>query len=232
MLMDVYIKKLQAGKRLTINRENEEVAVLLLSGELTFYYDDISSTVARTDVYTGDAWCLHFSKNKEVEIAANTDCELLVQSTKNERMFDTKLYGKDDIAYTLSGEGLFGGNATRFVSTIFDYNTAPYSNMVIGEVLNNEGNWSAYVPHHHPQPEVYYYKLNRPEGFGASFIGENAYKITDGSFSAIPGGVTHSQGAAPCFKLYTCWMIRHLDGNPWTDRIDDERYTWIYEVGK
>ncbi len=232
MLMDIYVKKMSKGERLTISREKEETAVLLLAGEITFSYEGISAKVARDGVFTDDAWCLHFCRGKEVEILAVTSCELLVQSTHNDREFDTKLYGKEDIVYTVSGEGMYGGNATRTVSTIFDYNTAPYSNMVIGEVINNEGNWSSYLPHHHPQPEVYYFKFDRPEGFGASFVGDNVYKITDGSFSAIPGGATHPQAAAPCFKLYICWMIRHLDGDPWTDRIDDERYTWIYEVGK
>jgi len=56
------------------------------------------------------------------------------------------------------------------------------------------------------------------------------YKIKDGSFSAIPGHVTHPQVTAPGYLMYTCWMIRHLDGNPWTDRIDDERYLWLNDA--
>ncbi len=229
MMMDIYVKKLNAASRIKLFSSGEETAVLLLSGKLTFVYDGNETTVERCDVYTGDAWCLHFCLGKEVEVVAVTDCEFIVQSTHNDREFDTKLYGKEDIAYMVSGEGMFGGNATRTVTTIFDYNSAPYSNMVIGEVLNNEGNWSSFIPHHHPQPEVYYFKFNRPEGFGASFVGDNVYKITDGSFSAIPGGATHPQVAAPCYRMYTCWMIRHIDGNPWTDRIDDDRYTWLCE---
>ena len=32
--------------------------------------------------------------------------------------------------------------------------------------------------------------------------------------------------------MYTCWMIRHLDGKPWlqTDRCEDERYTWLHDA--
>ena len=36
-------------------------------------------------------------------------------------------------------------------------------------------------------------------------------------------------GINPYCQMYTCWMIRHLPGNPWTDRIDDERYTWLLQ---
>ena len=104
--------------------------------------------------------------------------------------------------------------------------------MVLGEVLNDKGNWSGYLPHRHPQPETYYFKFDRPEGFGASFVGDQVFKSTDGSFSAIPGGELHPQAVAPGFQMYTCWMIRHLDGNPWlqTTRNEDERYLWLHDA--
>jgi hypothetical protein len=98
--------------------------------------------------------------------------------------------------------------------------------MVLGEVLNDKGNWSGYLPHRHPQPECYYFKFDRPEGFGASFVGDEVFKSVDNSFSAIPGGALHPQSVAPGFQMYTCWMIRHLDGDPWlqTTRNEDEKY--------
>ncbi len=49
---------------------------------------------------------------------------------------------------------------------MFDLDNAPQSNLVMGEVFNQPGRWSSYPPHHHPQPEVYYYQFEHPEGFG------------------------------------------------------------------
>ncbi len=45
-------------------------------------------------------------------------------------------------------------------------------------------------------------------------------------------GELHPQAVAPGFQMYTCWMIRHIDGNPWlqTDRCEDERYTWLHDA--
>ena len=119
----------------------------------------------------------------------------------------------------------------RRVNTIFDKDIAPYSNMVLGEVLNDRGNWSGYLPHRHPQPECYYFKFDRPEGFGASFVGDQVFKSVDNSFSAIPGECLHPQAVAPGFQMYTCWMIRHLDGDPWlqSTRNEDERYLWLHD---
>ncbi|NCA67564.1 MAG: 5-deoxyglucuronate isomerase, partial [Clostridia bacterium] len=32
------------------------------------------------------------------------------------------------------------------------------------------------------------------------------------------------------YPMYCCWMIRHLDNNPWErTRIDDPRYVWLLE---
>lgn len=99
--------------------------------------------------------------------------------------------------------------------------------MVIGEIVSYPGRWSSYIPHHHPQPEVYYYKFDKSQGFGACFIGDKAYKVKDGDFAIINGGYTHPQVAAPGYRMYYSWMIRHLDSNPWMDRIDDEDHKWL-----
>ena len=65
-----------------------------------------------------------------------------------------------------------------------------------------------------------------------AIVGDQVFKSVDGSFSAIPGGELHPQSVAPGFVMYTCWMIRHLDGKPWlqTDRCEDKRYTWLHDA--
>lgn len=230
MLMDIRVYRMKAGESREFLKPDEETAILLQKGRMTLYWDGNEQTVSRKDVFTEGPWCLHVCKTVKVCVKAHDDTEILVQSTHNANAFDSKLYSPDSAPWKDVCRGKFGDTANRMVNTIFDYNTSPYSNMVIGEVLNDRGNWSGYIPHAHPQPETYYFLFDRPEGFGASFVGDDVYKITDGSFSAIPGGKTHPQVAAPGYLMYTCWMIRHLDGDPWTDRIDDERYTWLYNA--
>ena len=230
MMMDIRVFKMKKGDVKKLLKSGEETAVLLLNGRITIKWEEKEKEVSRKDVFTEGLWCLHVCKGVEVSVEASTDTQILVQSTFNDRTFDSKFYEPEDAPWIYSCKGKFGDTAVRRVSTVFDYETAPYSNMVLGEVLNDRGNWSGYIPHQHPQPETYYFLFDRPEGFGASFIGDEVYKIKDGSFSAIPGGKTHPQAAAPGYQMYTCWMIRHLEGNPWTDRIDDERYTWLYDA--
>ncbi|MCL2864092.1 MAG: 5-deoxy-glucuronate isomerase [Lachnospiraceae bacterium] len=232
MLMDVRVYFMKAGASRTFSSSDEEIAVLLLNGNLTFCFDEERHSVTRKDVFTEGSWCVHICQGDTVVVEANADTEILVQKTKNEKRFAAKLYRPEDAPWRYVGVGKFGDVAKRRVSTIFDLDIAPYSNMVLGEVLNDRGNWSGYLPHCHPQPELYYFLFDRPEGFGASFVGDEVFKSVNQSFSAIPGGLLHPQAVAPGFQMYTCWMIRHLDGQPWhqTDRNEDEKYMWLHEV--
>lgn len=232
MLMDIRVYKMNAGETRTFQREGEEIAILLLNGNITYNWEGKSETVTRKDVFTEGPWCLHICTGTKAEVTANAFTEILVQCTKNDTVFPARFYAPEDAPWKYSSKGKFGNVANRQVNTIFDHDIAPYSNMVLGEVLNDKGNWSGYLPHRHPQPECYYFLFDRPEGFGASFVGDQVFKSVDGSFSAIPGGELHPQAVAPGFTMYTCWMIRHLPGNPWlqTDRCEDERYVWLHDA--
>lgn len=227
MLMDIRVLRLKTGEKKSFKYKDEELAILLLKGKIIFTWDNKDKIASRKDIFSEGAWVLHVCANISVDIQAIEETEIIVQRTHNNKSFDSRLYKPDDTPLVDVCRGKFGDTANRFVRTFFDYDIAPYSNMVLGEVINDRGNWSGFIPHHHPQPEVYYFRFDRPEGFGASFVGDDVFKSTDGSFSAIPGGKVHPQVCAPGYKMYTCWMIRHLENNPWNDRIDDERYSWL-----
>ena len=232
MLMDVRVYRMPAGTSRTFERTGEETAVLLMSGEIEYAWEGNAQTVSRKDVFTEGPWALHVATGVKIEVKAVKDSEILVQCTKNDKSFASKLYCPDDAPWGYSSVGKFGNVAKRRVNTIVDHDINPDSNMVLGEVLNDRGNWSGYLPHRHPQPELYYFKFDHPEGFGASFVGDDVFKSVDNSFSAIPGGKLHPQSVAPGYQMYTCWMIRHLEGNPWlqTDRCEDERYVWLHDA--
>lgn len=232
MMMDIRVYRMRAGEVRSFKKAGEEIAILLLSGRMVYHFNGREQEVSRKNVFTEGPWCLHVSSDVEVIVEAKADTEILVQATHNDRAFESKLYTPEDAPWVYSSVGKFGNVAKRRVNTIFDIEIAPYSNMVLGEVINDRGNWSGYLPHRHPQPETYYFKFDRPEGFGASFVGDRVFKSVDGSFSAIPGGELHPQAVAPGFQMYTCWMIRHIEGNPWkqTDRNEDERFMWLHNA--
>ena len=102
--------------------------------------------------------------------------------------------------------------------------------MVLGDDLNHTGKWSSYPPHHHPQPEVYFYRFDYPAGFGAGFANGEIFKTGHNGLAVINHGF-HSQTAAPGYAMCYAWGIRHLDGDPWDKtRIDDPEHAWLWKA--
>lgn len=232
MLMDIRVYKVNKGETKSFNSQIEEVALLLLNGHLDIECDGLRQDAKRRSVFLDGPYAAHVSRNKTITIKALEDSEILVLKTHNDKDFDSKIYKPEDAPWLYSNKGKYNSTAARRVNTIFDYDINPKSNMVLGEVLNDPGNWSGYLPHRHPQPECYYFLFDHEEGFGASFVGDEVYKSTNRSFSAIPGGKLHPQVCAPGYQMYTCWMIRHLDGNPWlqTSRFEDDTFLWLKDA--
>lgn len=229
MMMDIRVYRIPEGDVREYVREGEECAVLLFSGKAEFEFEGQKETIYRKDIWTVGPYCVHCSAGNTIRVKALSDIEIYVQYTKNETAFAGKLYVPDECPWKYSGVGKYGNVAKRRVNTIIDHDINPKSNFVLGEIMNDRGNWCGYLPHRHPQPELYFFRFDRPEGFGASFVGDDVYKSVDYSFSAIPGGELHPQALAPGYLMYIVWAIRHIDGNPWlqTDRNVDERYLWL-----
>ncbi len=229
MMMDIKVYRMKKGESLNFLDEKDETAILLTEGKITYVWEGQRALASRKNVFEEPPYCLHMCRGKKAEIRAEEDSEIIVQKTENEKDFETKFYTPKENKIELMGATQWEGTAKREVLTVFDYQNAPYSNMVIGEVITKAGRWSSYIPHSHRQPEVYYYKFEKPQGFGAAFVGDDVFKSRDGSCVRIPGGLTHPMTAAPGYNMYYCWMIRHLPNDPWTTRDNDPEHTWLLE---
>ena len=233
MGMDIRVYRMKEGEERSFYKEEEEMAVLLLEGCITYNMEGGWRKRSAEKTYLPKAHgASMYAGDRRSGSKARRTRRYWSSVRKMTGNLTPVCMRRRMPPWKYSCQGKFGNTANRRVNTIFDHDIAPCSNMVLGEVLNDRGNWSGYLPHRHPQPEVYYFKFDRPEGFGASFVGDEVYKSVEGSFSAIPGGRLHPQSAAPGYQMYTCWMIHHLEGNPWlqTDRCEDDRYVWLHEA--
>ncbi len=227
MMMNIGIQKLEGEQEISLRDDEEETAFLLLDGKVVFRWEERTEAAHRNSLFDENPYALHVSKGVTVKIEAMEDSELLIQKTTNQNQFPSRFYRPEDCLCEMLGENVWNHMAKRIIRTVFDYKNASYSNLVLGEVINYPGRWSSYIPHGHDQPEVYYYRFHKDSGFGAGFIGDDVYKIVDNSALCIPGGPTHPQVTAPGYPMYYCWMIRHLENNPWIGRTNDERYEWL-----
>lgn len=226
MDMDIRIYTLN-DETMEFMDEEKETAILLLEGKIEFIWNGESVKGSRRNVFDDMPFCLHVPAKTKVVCKTEGRTQFLVQKTENRKDFKPVLFKQEDFSEVKAGEGFMENTATRLIRTIFDLSNAPYSNMVLGEVISEQGRWSSYPPHHHDQPEVYYYKFDKPQGFGCAMIGDDAYLVKDHSYVAIEGGYTHPQTTAPGYRMYFCWMIRHLEGNPWNKRVFDPDHEWM-----
>ena len=228
--MDVGLLILEAGDSFTISEPEKEVAVLMWEGEADLQWNEGSAHLYRKSPFGHGGYCLLTGRGNTITITAVAHSEFYVQKTLNEKSFPAVLYTPETTLIQHAGaKGELMGAMRRDIITYFDYDNAPFSNMVLGEVLNHPGKWSSYPPHHHPQPEVYFYRFDYPDGFGAGFANAEIYRTGHNGLSIINHGF-HSQVAAPGYALCYAWGIRHLDGDPWIKtRIDDPEHSWLWK---
>jgi 5-deoxy-glucuronate isomerase len=228
MLMDFGILKLKKGDTF-IDESCLEKVYLLISGSVNLKWADEACKAARSNCFDENPWCLHADGETPIEVEGLGESEVAVIRSENKARFDAKLYTQADCNVEERGKGTMKETSTRLVKTIFDNSNAPYSNLVVGEVIGFPGKWSSYPPHHHPQPEIYFYKFFPENGFGFSELGEDAYKLRQNDTVLITEGLTHSQTTSPGHTIYYLWVIRHLDDNRYIAPIFLDEYKWLMD---
>ncbi|NDL67783.1 5-deoxy-glucuronate isomerase [Anaerotalea alkaliphila] len=230
MQMDFGIIRLSAGTAYS-NKEEKERAFLLIEGSVKLSWDGKEETVTRNSCFDENPICLHVPKGMEVRFTGMADnTEICCEAVHNDNVFEAKLYTQDMCVSDIFGKDELGNTSIRTVRTVIDDSIAPYSNLVIGEVINHPGKWSSYPPHHHVQPEVYHYRFLPETGFGVSIIGDQAEVIQHKSTSCVPGNLVHPQCSAPGYAMYYIWLIPHTKEKRWLkDRTFDEKHTWMLQ---
>ena len=228
MMMDIGVVKLDVND-VYVNSASRERAILLIEGEVIYKWEGQAVTMKRVSCFDDNPICLHLPKDVNVEIVGLGPSELMYQAAENETVFESKLYRPEDTVTDVFGKDVLGNTSIRSVRTVIDDTIAPYSNLVIGEVINHPGKWSSYPPHDHVQPEVYHYRFLPETGFGFSLIGDEASKVEHKSTSMIHSNVVHPQCSAPGYAMYYIWMIPHAPKRWLKDRNFEEKHTWLLE---
>ncbi|MCG8351701.1 MAG: 5-deoxy-glucuronate isomerase [Chloroflexales bacterium] len=138
--------------------------------------------------------------------------------------------------------------AANFTRTLFNILTTssqpelPAAKLLVGETIVPSGNWSTYPPHKHEvenlphevfHEEMYYFRVNSPEGFGIcrhySYEQNYDYNYTikDSTIFMAPHGY-HSTVSAPGYTNYFLWF---LAGNHRTQAVAfDPDIAWVQKT--
>lgn len=227
MNMDFGVQIMKQGDTQQFTSEKESIYVLI-TGEVTFVWPRGREKAKRDSAFHEDPSLLHVPGGTQVTlICESAEAEITIHRTTNSRTFAPRFMRSENLlcASEQRGAGLMNEASTRIVRTFLDRSNCPETNFFIGEVVSYPGKWSSYPPHHHVEPEVYYYKFLPEDGYGYAEIGEDVYKVRTSDFTCMADGVTHSQCTAPGYAEYYLWFIRLRDDAP-METIVDEQYAW------
>ena len=231
MLMDFGVLTLGPGESWSSGASDEK-SLLLMSGEAAFLWKVGSFLASRGSLLDEAPTVLSLAAGDEARVEAGPGgATLAVTRTDNPHRFAPRLVRPQDSRSEERGKGTMRETSTRIVRTAFDDTDAPDSNLVLGEVVAAPGKWSSYPPHHHPQPEIYFYKFLPEQGFGLTRIGDGAHLLRDGDTALIREGQVHPQVTAPGYTMWYLWVIRHLEGNRYRSPYFVDEHRWVQEAG-
>ena len=224
--MDFDILIINENETYSIKEETKEVAVIVIVGAGTMEFQTSKVSFDRRNWIDNNPTVVHLGPGESVNLASSSQTRIAIVKTENKEKFKGKVYSPDNIDTEHRGKDQLDDTCYRLVRLAFDNTISPKeAKLVIGEVLNFPGKWSSYPPHHHSQPELYYYELSPAWGYGHGELGDDVYKIKNGDVLAITDNKTHSQTSAPGFHMYYLWAIRHGDKN----RYDGFTYIKSFE---
>ena len=241
-------RRLRAGQEWSFNSDQNELAIILLSGTIS-----VRSTrgswpgLARKDVWTSAATALYLPRETGFTVGADDDSEFAVTWVPTDEDHDPWLIQSQDVPVSIRG----GDNVSRQINDLLPPGS-PVHRLVLVEVYTPSGNWSSYPPHKHDVhiedeaghliesdlEEVYFYKIDRPEGYAYQrvYTDENSplhragypidalIKVQNNCAVLIPEGY-HPVTSAPG---YTTYYLNVLAGSAQSlANQDDPRYSWV-----
>jgi 5-deoxy-glucuronate isomerase len=246
------VRRLASCKSWYFDTGEHELALVVLSGSLDVEsnrgrFDSLGS---REDVFSGLPYALYLPRGTQFTVSAMTDCEFGVAWSRTGEDYPARLISPADITVEVRG----GDNATRHINNIIPPGFQ-CGRLVVVEVYTPGGNWSSYPPHKHDihktsedgrlveadLDEVYFYKIDRPEGYAIQYIytdpesplHQAGFPIDAAVLARNNDAVLIPEGYHPVSSPpgYTTYYLNILAGSKQAlTATDDPRYTWVKET--
>lgn len=147
-LMGLNFAILKLGKKTNycISLQKETLAVLL-TGSITFTWNNHIKKVKRDNPFHDSPSLMHFDSFTECRVIndGDADCEIIIISTDNPKHFEARMYMPEDLASQgIVGETLLDGKTKRMKRVFFDRTTRPETNIFCGELVNFPGCWACF----------------------------------------------------------------------------------------
>jgi 5-deoxy-glucuronate isomerase len=229
-------RQLEPGQSYGGDTASRELAIVVLGGVCSVKSSrgEWSRIGGRASVFHGLPFTLYLPINTTFTVSADSDCDLAFCYSRAEEEFPACLVTPDQVTIEIRG----GGNATRQINGMLPP-SFPAHRLIVVEVFTPAGNWSSFPPHkhdvHNPPGEVdleeiYYYRIQRPEGFAIQKVYtadrsiDETLTVRDGELVLVPEGY-HPVAAAHGYNVY---YLNALAGSARSlAASDDPDYAWV-----
>ncbi len=203
----------------------------------------------RATVFSDAAHALYLPRRTQLTVSAQEAGEFAVTWVPTSEDHDPWLIKPQDVAVSVRG----GDNVSRQINDLLPPGS-PVSRLVLVEVYTPSGNWSSYPPHKHDVhiedpagnlieadlEEVYFYRMDRPEGFAYQrvYTDENSPLHQAGApiDALMRVGHNHAvlvpEGYHPVVSMpgYTTYYLNVLAGSAQSlANQDDPNYAWVQD---
>lgn len=219
------ILRLLKGTSYKLVTSDCEYILDLFSGDVKYEVSDGSGFYAeRPSPFVATSKCLHLSCNREVKIFAGSDSDIIVASTDNDEVFPVSFY---EVNEKLTDENFLENRCLRLKRPFKDRSKCPQTNLFCGELIVHQGSWACYPPHKHVEPEIYFYRFDKKNGYALVEDGETVHRVEENDIVGVLDCNNHSQCIAPGFKGFIFWVQRLQNNGKDIVYMMDERYSHL-----
>lgn len=234
--LSIESRQLERGEKFSGETGSRELAMVMLGGVCSVKSSrgEWQRFGKRATVFEGLPYTLYLPLNTTFEVNADTNCDLAFCYSRAEEENPPCLVTPDTVGIEIRG----GGNATRQINSMLPP-SFPAHRLIVVEVFTPAGSWSSFPPHkhdvHNPPGEVdleeiYYYRIDRPEGFAIQKVYtadgriDETLTVRDGELVLVPEGY-HPVVAAHGYNVY---YLNALAGSARSlAASDDPNYAWV-----
>jgi 5-deoxy-glucuronate isomerase len=243
------VRRLARGEEFSSATGASELGLVILGGRCSVESSAgaWSGIGGRAHVFDGLPTALYLPIGAQFTVTAETDCEVALCFARAEEKHPARLIPPAEVEIEVRG----GANATRQINHILKPEF-PAQRLMLVEVYTPSGNWSSYPPHKHDVhrtdeqgnlleadlEEVYYYKIDRPEGFAFQRIYTDpesplyraGYPIDAVVLARNDDAVLIPEGYHPVASPpgYTTYYLNVLAGSAQSlANSEDPHYAWV-----
>jgi 5-deoxy-glucuronate isomerase len=240
-------RRMRRGDRWEFETHEHELALVVLGGicQVTSNAGSWSEIGRRPHVFGGMPYTLYLPAETRFTVESTSELlDIAYGWAIAQDVHPARLVKPADVEIEIRG----GENVTRQINKMIPPGF-PCSRLVVVEVYTPSGNWSSYPPHKHDEhivdaagtvveadlEEVYFYKIDRPEGFAYQRIYTPDRTLDELILARDSHLVLSPQGYHPVVAApgYNCYYLNMLAGSAQSlAATDDPEHTWVKKTWK